>query len=464
MRTARYARVGLSCATLAWLTASPTASAAVPAGQFGLVVALRPASGGAASYFKLHARAGQHLTVGRIVLVNDSAQRMRVVLDEVDAQTISTLGSTYLLPGTPMRGSTRWLRLSRRHVTLDPGSQASVTVAAKVSPIAKAGDYLSGVSIEVPSRKFASTPTRGVSILSSERYAIGVELVLPGPRHPLVRFTGARVERQPAGLRFLLLARNSGNSILQDTHGWARITRADRLIAHVSIGPGTFVTGTAIAFPVAAAGQTPTPGTTYQIAALVRYHGGIARLNTTVTFARSAAVEQHRYGGPPVPRPVPWWRSWQALLIAGGAILSAAGLALVLLLVARRRRSRTPAAALIQLDRALIAAHQNSEQLSIIVLTLTTGGSLRQLASAVGPRMRRADNVYELAGDRLLIISPATSERAASALSSDLGEVLATHPGHDPSSIEITTATTDQPISATELLGQLAPPAVPSPA
>ena len=462
MRAARYACAGLLCTMLAWLTVSPT-FAATP-GSFGLAVALRPVSGRAASYFKLRARAGHVETVGRIVLVNDSTQRMRVVLDEVDAQTISTLGSTYLLPGTPTHGSTRWLRLSHRHITLDPGGQASVTVAVNVSRAAKPGDYLSGISIAIRGRNFSSTPTRGISVVSDERYAIGVELLLPGPRHPLLRFTGARVEREPAGLSFLLDARNPGNSILQGTHGWARITRAGRGIAHIAIGPGTFVTGTAISIRVAAPGQTPTPGTTYQVAALLRYHGGTARLNTTVTFGRAAAVEQYHYGGPALPKPVPWWRSWQTLLIAGSGLLCCAGLALALLGRARRRRSHTPAAALAALERALTAARDHGEPLSIIVLTLGGSGSLRQLATAVGPRLRHADTLHELEPDRLLVIARATSQRTAGAISDDLREFLATHPTGDPGAIKIATATTDQPITATKLLERLAVVPIATPA
>src|SRR5207245_7195126 len=115
MGIARRARPCLLALTLACLTASvPDAQAQ---SSLGLVVSLYPTSGVPASYFKLRARAGQNVNAGQIVLVNRTARRMRVVLDPVDAQTTSTLGSAYLLPGTRRHGSTRCIRLTRRRDT-----------------------------------------------------------------------------------------------------------------------------------------------------------------------------------------------------------------------------------------------------------------------------------------------------------------------------------------------------------
>jgi hypothetical protein len=319
---------------LACFAACPPGAQAL--GSLGLVVSLRPVSGPAISYFKLSASPGRKVNAGQLVLVNRSSRPMRVVLDPVDAQTTNTLGSAYLLPGASIHGSTRWTRLSRRRLTLGPRRQATVPVEVAVSRAAKPGDYLSGISIEVPERRFAATPAHRVAIVSTERYAIGLEVTLPGSRHPLLRFTGARVAREPAGLSFLLLAHNPGNAILQGVHGWARITRGSRLIARAPIGPGTFVTNTAIAFPVRALRATPSQGAVYHVAALMRYRGGVARLNENVTFGHRAALAQQLYGGPAAPArsSTSWWR-WLLLgLVALG--LYTAGL----MLLTRRRAAR----------------------------------------------------------------------------------------------------------------------------
>ena len=138
-----------------------------------------------------------------------------------------------------------------------------------------------------------------MSIASVVRYAIGVEVSLPGPRHPLIQFTGAGLERQPAGLAFLLRARNAGNVILKGVHGYVRITRGAHVVVSRAIEAGTFVAGTKIAYPVTAFHENPSEGTRYRISAWLRYPGGIARLNTTVSFGHHAAVLQQQYGGGP---------------------------------------------------------------------------------------------------------------------------------------------------------------------
>lgn len=432
-------------------------SAAQAHGSFGLVISLNPSSGLPANYFKLRVRAGQDVTAGQIVLTNRTARRMRIVLDPVDAQTTSTLGSAYLLPGTRVHGSTRWIRLARRSVTLGPGREAAVTVDVSVSRSAKPGDYLAGISIEVPQqRSTSSRPARRVSIASTERFAIGLEASLPGARHPLILFTGARAAREPAGLSFLLLAHNPGNVILQGVHGWARITSSPGdhrpVIARARIGPGTFVTNTAIAFPVSAPHQTPSQGAVYNIIAVMRYRGGVAWLRTSVSFGHRAALAQQHYGGPAAPRPARWWL-WPLIVAIAFAVCIGA-----LLLLARRRRPLNKSSTLELLERALRAAREHGEPVSITLLvpasqTLTT----RKIAAAIRPRLRRADRAGDLGPDGLLIVSGDMGARAAEALRADLHEFLARQPRLSDEAITITSATAEQPTNATELLAHIIP-------
>jgi hypothetical protein len=63
------------------------------------------------------------------------------------------------------------------------------------------------------------------------------------------------------------------------------------------------------------------------------YRGGIARLNTDLSFGHRQAVVQQQYGGPPATQPgTAWWKI--ALLV--GAILY--GLTTTIMLVRRRAR------------------------------------------------------------------------------------------------------------------------------
>jgi hypothetical protein len=322
----------LALALVACMYWTQPARAAVPS---GLVVVPRPSSEPGLSYFKLDAQPGALEHAGAIELRNPTARLLRAVLAPVDSETLSTLGSAYSPPGSRPHGSTLWLQLGQRTVVLPPRTRLTVPISIVVPAGAQPGDYLSGVSVEALDQAAQAVRKRGVSIASVDRYAIGVETSLPGPRKPEIRFTGAAVERQPAGLTFLLRAHNPGNVILQGVHGYVRITGAGRTVASDPIEAGTFVAGTSIAYPVTAFRETPAQGTHYRIRATLRYPGGIASLDTTVTFGHRQAVIQQQYGGPPAaPGGTAWWK------IAGVVAAILYGLFTTVLLV--RRRKRTP--------------------------------------------------------------------------------------------------------------------------
>jgi hypothetical protein len=327
----------LTCATvvcLMWLLPAPVAATAA-----GLIVIPHPTAQPGLSYFKLQPNPGRSAQAGTIELRNPTARSQRVELTPVDGTTLDTLGSTYRPPGSRPSGSTRWLYIGRRIVTLPAGTSAVVPIAVNIPRAARPGDYLSGVSIEALHQNAHADSLKGVSIASVVRYAIGVEVSLPGPRHPRIRLTGASLQRQPAGLTFQLQAVNSGNVILQGVYGHVHIWSAGRTILSRSIAPGTFIAHTAIAYPVPAFHQTPVQGTRYRISAWMRYSGGIARLDETVTFGHGAAVVQQRYSSAHPPTHdagSAWWKL--ALLIA--ALLY--GVLTTILLARRRSRDRRP--------------------------------------------------------------------------------------------------------------------------
>jgi hypothetical protein len=303
----------------------------------GLVVAPQPASGQALSYFKVPVRPGGSAPAGVIALRNPTGGALRVALRAVDGRTIDTLGSTYA-SGASRGGPASWLRLGRREVTLAPGQSTLVPVSVSAPRVARGGDYLAGVSAEIAGEAARRSGARGVSIASALRYVIGVEMSTPGPRRHAIRFTGAKLQRQPAGLTFLLLAVNDGNTILQGVHGSVRIDRNGRTVVSRTLGPGTFVTASSIAYPVPAFAEQPKEGTRYRIRAILRYAGGIARLDTTVGFGHRDAVAQQQYGGPRASTGggTAWWK---AALIA-----LAIGYGLVTTILLLRRRRREPSA------------------------------------------------------------------------------------------------------------------------
>jgi hypothetical protein len=339
----------LACASA--LVLAPTGAQAQAAGisthvafaarrASGLVVIPHSASEPALSYLVLHAARGRTERAGAIELLNPTARRLRVALAPVDALTLDTLGSAYRPSGTREHGSTRWLRLARRRLTLAPYARASALVDVRVPRRSPPGDYLAGVSVEAlgqsPSGRRAGRLAAGrTAAVSDVRYAIGVEVSLPGRRRPLIRFTGAAVRQAPAGLSFELDARNLGNVILKGVYGHVRIMRDGRTTLSRAIAAGTFVAATSIAYPVTAFGQHPSEGTRYGIEASLHYARRVAYLDTTVTFGDREAQIQQRFGSSRGGGGDGGW--WKLALLAAVLLY---GLITTVLLLRRRARDR----------------------------------------------------------------------------------------------------------------------------
>jgi hypothetical protein len=414
-----------------------------------LIVIPSPASGPSLSYFKLSIGHGHLAHAGTIDLRNPTRRRLRVVLDPVAGNTIDTLGSTYGLPGSTGRGPASWLRLGQRKVTLAAGATAVVPVSVHVPADAGPGDYLAGVAVEQLGQQARSATRGGVSTASVVRYAIGVETSIPGPRRPLIQFTGARLEHQPAGLSFLLEARNPGNVILQSVAGRALITRGARVVARGALGPGTFVTGTSIAYPIPTPRERPLEGTVYRVRAYLHYTGGTARLDTLVHFGRAAALSQQIYGGPKASRSsgLPGWLV--AALAALGVALAAFGVAYLLLARRRKAGERSPIRAI---EAALRAAEQSGEPVSLIRVSLAANGAAPSKPALLRSRLRQSDRLCRLDDQRFLVVAPDTDQQTAEALASDLRRHACRGAGADDEDVQVEVRTATADASAAELL------------
>lgn len=446
MRTQRRALALIALAVIGVLFGAGRAKASQPA----LVVTPAPASGPALSYFKLSVARGRVAQAGTIGLRNPSGHSLRVVLAPVAGQTINTLGSTYGLQSRRVHGPASWLRIARSSVTLAPGQALAVPVSVAVPAPAHPGDFLAGVSVEELGQQTQSSSHKGASIASVVRYAIGVEITLPGPRHPLVAFTGARLKREPSGLTFLLDARNRGNVILQNARGNALVTKGKRVVARIPLGPGTFVTGTAIAYPILAPRERPHEGAVYRVRAALHYAGGTARLDTNVRFGHAAALRQQEYGGPKAASSgMPTWLV-ALLSVFGAAALAVTGGAYM----ARRRWGglRSPAHVL---ETALARSSRQQEQLGLIVLDIGAGsGRPRELVRDMRSRLRHADRLCKVGDGRFLVIAPHTDHEATEALAGDM--VRAAQRSQEGSAVSVAVLPPeDAQSSAAELLERI---------
>ena len=421
---------------------APAASAQSPT----VIVKVHQRSGLVSPYFQLAAARGHTVNAGSLEIVNPARRAVTVRIDPVDAITTDTLGSAYAQTNSALSGAATWLRLGRRVVVIAPHASRSVPVSVVVPVTAAPGDYLGGVAVEALGQSRAERVGRGVTIGETDRYAIGVEVKLPGARHPAVHFTSASVGREPAGLVFGVDAGNTGNVILKNVHGWVRITRGNRSVATAKIAPGTFVSGTSISYPVAALREQPTPGTSYRVRAALFYAGGVARLDTQVVFSHAAAVKQQNYGGRKLPKSVSVWR-WLLFAI------------LLLVLVAsarkvqqRRRRPLDRPEGMRLLDGLL--GPDGDRPVSIALLTANRRHNA-VIAKAIRPQLRRGDRVCDLGRDGLLVICRATERPTANALARAFERQFAKNPLLASVPIEISLATANKATTAEKLVNRV---------
>src|SRR3954454_18453165 len=402
----------VTAAALAAALAPCSAAAAPPP----ITVAVHSASGAGTSYFTLTGAPGATARAGTLEIDNQRRKRVVVRLDPVAGLTASTLGSAYTTPEAAVSKQATWMQLPSRRFVLSRRGHAIVPVTVRVPGATSPGDYLSGVSVEALGQGRTTRMRGNIAVSSVQRYAVGLLVSVPGPRHSLIQITSARVAREPAGLTFYLHARNAGNAILKNVRGWVLITRGRRVVARTAIGPGTFVTATSIDYPVLVPREQPREGASYRVRALMRYRGGVARFDNKVSFGHKAAQAQQDFGGRPLSDGRSGIPIWLVVLSFGVAFF--AGL-LGLLLFLRRRRTSGPLVAVRALEAAI--AEAGDEPLSLVrIVDVYDWKPARKLTGAVRPRLRPADALYRLSKYELLVILPGTHADAAEILYADL--------------------------------------------
>jgi hypothetical protein len=400
-------------ALVAGTLACPATSAAI--GPPPMTVSVNSASGSTRSYFRVSARPGQIVPAGALKLQNPTDSAVTVLLDPVGGLTASTLGSAYKQRGSKPTGAASWVSLGLRRVSLAPHGKARVPVTVNMGSGTRPGDYLAGVSVQSAADSGDVQLQGNVAVSSVQRYAIGVEIRVPGPRHPHLRLTGVDLSREPSATTFSILGRNDGNAILQNVRGSATISDGSEVVARRNLGPGTFVTGTSIAYPLLFPKLQPREGASYRVRAYLRYRGGTARIDKVVSFGAVDAMRQQAYGGPNVDRRGGGVKLLLFWLITG---LFAACLAALEL-----RRLRSGEAALRRaLPRQIADARAGGRPLSVVLVSAAGAGPGLALRRSVRACTRQADRLYRFGESTLVVVSP---DRAAQA-----GEALATEIRH----------------------------------
>lgn len=436
--------------------AATLVSLALPSGAHGAAppvsVAVERATGTPSTYFSERATPGSAKHVGSLLIENTTSHAITVQLRRVNALTTDTLGSAYGATGARPHGSTSWTALPSAALRLAPGERQRVPVEVRVPAAAAPGDYLTGISVFAPGQGNQTAARGGLQIGQEYRYAVGVETRIPGARTPRITFTSARLVRQPATAVTLVRARNSGNVTLKHVHGSVLVTQGDRVVARQRIGPGTFVAGTGIAFPVRFNGERPRAGAAYRVRARMVYGSRVATFDTRVRFSTSAAKVQEQYA-PATPATGTSRNATARLLVVAGIILAA------LLLLWRWRRLHVPGPAGTRriLDRELAALGESGRPLSVVrVQPVAARREARRVARALRPLLPPADRIGRLDDTCLLIVLPRTGGALVAALEGEIQDTLDAR----GSSCTVASATVTTTVDRDALLARLEPPAI----
>ena len=391
----------LACASSAFAAATPP-----------MTVTVNQPSGAVNNFFELTAQPGQTTSAGSLQVRNQTSRRITVLLDPVRGLTASTLGSAYGLRSSSKKGAAKWVSLSTRKVVLAARQATRVPVSVSVPSGAEPGEYLAGIGVQ--SAAADEVRLKGnLAVSQVQRYAVGLVANLPGPRNPGIKLTGVGLDREPAGVTFKIRGRNSGNEILQNVSGEATISEGDEVVAERKLGPGTFVTDTSIAYPVLVPSLTPTQGTAFRVQALLRYKGGVARIDRVVRFGAIDAERQQQYGGPAVSDSDD---GSNTLLIL--AVLAAIAGCLAAL-EWRRRRSGDGALRRV-LPREIEHARASGEPLSVILVPADGGQRARDLAPAVQESLRTRDRLFRTKDTGLIVVARDTNPEAGEMLAAEI--------------------------------------------
>lgn len=376
-----------------------------------MTVTVNQPSGAINNYFELTARPGQTTSAGSLQVRNQTTRQITVVLDPVRGLTASTLGSAYGLRDSGKKGIARWVKLGTRRVVLGPRKATRVPVSVSVPSGAAPGDYLAGIGVQ--SGGADEVRLKGnLAISQVQRYAVGLVVNLPGPRSPKLKLTGVGLDREPAGVTFKIRGRNSGNEILKNVKGAATVSEGDEVVARRKLGPGTFVTGTSIAYPVLVPSLAPTQSTAFRVQAFLRYKGGVARIDRVVKFGAIDAKRQQSYGGPAVSDD----DGNNTLLI----LLALAAIAGCLAALEWRRRRSGEGALRRDLPREIDHARASGEPLSVILVPADGGQRARDLVPAVRGSLRTRDKLYRTKDTGLVVVAPDTSPEAGEMLAAEI--------------------------------------------
>ena len=229
---------------------------------------------------------------GSVLLRNTGGEPIAVELAAVDAETAQTGGSAFAPVDAEPAAVARWLSLPERSVTLRPREEKRVGFSLRVPESIEPGHHLAGIAAYVPSTRKGGAAERGegqagASVSVQTRYVIAVQVDVPGARTPSLAIPSVSLSEQPNGTYIGVELRNDGNVFLKPSGSLTLTDPGGKRVLSRPIEMGTFVTGTAVTYPVPWRGE-PNPGK-YAVGVELAYADGkVARYTGAIEIGAPA--------------------------------------------------------------------------------------------------------------------------------------------------------------------------------
>lgn len=401
--------------------------------------------------FEWDAVPGQTLR-GRVLVTNRSKRRTaKVEVVPVSSASSENFGPAYAQVGEPLKPPASWVKMATRNQAIPPRRSRGFQFTVQVPSNARTGENVSGFSVTQTNQRTQEVQSAGDPLVITQRirFALINDVRIPGPRKAALRLFNPKLELVGGKLVSVFKARNDGNVTLSGLEGRVAVLHEGSVAIRQRIDHGTIWPRTTSQIRSERSELQPSAGDTFRVKAQVRYEGGVARLDETITIPADLGPKNQEAFPGDEDEGLPWW-VWVAIALGAVALLGAA-------LAEQRRRRRRPLGAekaFALLEHELGAIPSTGAPVSAIVV----GGlpadarSKRRIAKALEPRLRDSDRLCDLDAGRLLIVASDTGGSGATGLKDEIRRGLAGHGLVAAEGLRVGTATATEPITAAQLV------------
>ena len=233
-------------------------------------------------------------------VISTARTQRTVLLRPVDVTTAATGGLAY--GERPPRGVGRWIELSRTRVVVPAGGSVDVPFRVHIPIHPGTGQRFAGIvgidRAHLAAARRPPRPRRGrpIALRFLPRFAVAVEVRLPGAPVRRLEVRRLNVKVTPSGAYLQIRLANTGNQLIPSSSGSATLSQGGEELTTDAVDLSQFVPGTEIAYLVRFPGRPARD--TYDVRGSLRpERAPPVSLNGQVTFGEGNARQFKRQTG-----------------------------------------------------------------------------------------------------------------------------------------------------------------------